>query len=376
LDRGGKFIDLPEENDKIENKMRLYARSAADDKAGVFAIIKAYQIIKDLGLTPEINLKFFFEGEEEKGSTNLADILKKHKQKLQGDLWVICDGPTHMSGERTISFGVRGDVNLNMTVFGPARPLHSGNYGNWAPNPALKLVELLASMKNKDGFVTVKGFYDDVIPLSNTEKKAIKAIPPTSEAMRKELLFAQVEIPSISYYEAIAALPTLNINGIVSANVGKLASNIIPTSASATLDLRLVKGNDLKRQINKVIDHIKAQGYFISRSEPTDSQRLTYPNIVYIKEGDGYNAQRTPMNLPIAQDIINTLKAKTGKTPILIPSSGGSLPLYIFEKELGTPPITIPIVNYDNNQHGENENLRLGHLFEGIQTMTWVMLMR
>jgi acetylornithine deacetylase/succinyl-diaminopimelate desuccinylase-like protein len=376
LDKGGKFVALPNQGDQIDNNWRLYARASADDKAGVFAIIKAYEFIHQSKQLPKINIKFFFEGEEEKGSTNLASILKKHKSLLGGDIWVICDGPIHMSGQKTVSFGVRGDINLHLTIYGPARPLHSGNYGNWAPNPANKLVKLLSSMKNDAGLVTIKGFYDDVIPLSAAEKLAIKEIPPVAEEMRKELLFAQVEVPSVSYYEAISAMPTLNINGIVSANVGRLASNIIPTSASATLDLRLVKGNDKDRQIAKVINYIKSKGYFVTDKEPTDQERLKYAHIAFVRAGDGYNAQRTNMSHPVAKQVVDAIKQTFGKSPILIPSSGGSLPLFIFEQELGTSPITIPIVNYDNNQHGENENLKIGYLFEGIKTMVCVMMMK
>ncbi len=173
LDKGGKFIDFPKENESINDDWRLYARASADDKAGVFGILNAFYAIKESGLQPSINVKFFFEGEEEAGSTHLGDILKAHKDALKSDLWVISDGPMHASGRKQIVFGVRGDVNMSLTVYGAKRPLHSGNYGNWAPNPALKLVQLLASMKDDKGKVLVDGFYDDVTQLSAREKEAI-----------------------------------------------------------------------------------------------------------------------------------------------------------------------------------------------------------
>ncbi|KAK6021450.1 hypothetical protein OSTOST_12876, partial [Ostertagia ostertagi] len=130
---------------------RIYARGASDDKAGVFAIINAYQAMIDVRLKPSVNLKFFFEGEEEAGSPHIAGLLQKYRKLLSSDLWIICDGPIHQSGKKIISLGVRGDAHLDLTVYGPKRPLHSGHYGNWVPNPGMLLAQLLASMKNDSG---------------------------------------------------------------------------------------------------------------------------------------------------------------------------------------------------------------------------------
>jgi acetylornithine deacetylase/succinyl-diaminopimelate desuccinylase-like protein len=177
LDRGGRMIANPPPGVRIEPDWRIYARGSADDKAGVFAIIKAYESIIRSGHKAGVNIKFFFEGEEEKGSPNIAEIFTKYRSKLGADLWIICDGPSHPSGRKQIVFGVRGDVNQVLTVYGGKRPLHSGNYGNWAPNSAMRLAQLLATMKDSNGMVTIKGFYDDVIPLTEAEKKAISKIP-------------------------------------------------------------------------------------------------------------------------------------------------------------------------------------------------------
>jgi acetylornithine deacetylase/succinyl-diaminopimelate desuccinylase-like protein len=376
LDKGGKFVDFPSESTPLSMDGRLYGRASADDKAGVFSIITAYDALRQSGISPTINIKFFFEGEEEKGSTHLDEILNKHRDLLKSDLWVISDGPLHATGRKQIVFGVRGDVNMNMTVYGAKRPLHSGNYGNWSPNPAHKLVRLLASMKDDNGKVLIDGFYDDVTPLSILEQKALAAIPDPAPMMQKELAFAQAESIERTFFESISTIPTLNINGIVSANVGKLAANIIPTMATVTLDLRLVKGNDKDRQTQKVINHIKKQGYHVLDREPTDEERMQYPHIITVRIGSGYNAQRTSMDLPIAQRVIKAVQTSTSDQVILLPSAGGSLPLFLFEKILNTPPLTVPVVNYDNNQHGENENLRIGCLFEGIETMAAIMMMK
>ena len=374
LDRGGKFVDFPSPGGTFDPAWRIYGRSSADDKAGVFSIIKAYEAIIKNGLLPEINIKFFFEGEEENGSVNLEAILEHNKDILKGDLWVICDGPMPASGQKQITFGVRGDVNMHLTVYGPKRPLHSGNYGNWAPNPAHKLTRLLASMKDDDGKVLIDGYYDDVVPLSEEENQAIREIEDPGPVLQAELGFAVAETKGKRFLESIISIPTLNINGFSAANTGRLASNIIPTTASAALDLRLVKGNTVAGQVNRVLEHIRKMGYHIVTEEPTDEERMKYPNIIFVATGKGYPAQRTPMNLPLATKIAAAIQQTSDKKIVLMPSAGGSLPLYLFENVSGIYPVTIPVVNYDNNQHAENENLLLGKIYDGILTMASVMM--
>jgi acetylornithine deacetylase/succinyl-diaminopimelate desuccinylase-like protein len=374
LDRNGVFVNFPEPGESFNPDWRIYCRASADDKAGVFAILMAYEAIRATGQQPEANIRFFFEGEEENGSVNLEALLEHHKNKLKADLWVICDGPMPASGQKQITFGVRGDVNMHLTIYGPKRPLHSGNFGNWAPNPAHKMVRLLASMKDDDGRVLIEGYYNDVIDLSETEKKALAQITDPAPQMQMELGFAAAETKHLTFLESITSMPTLNINGITAANTGRLASNIIPATASATLDLRMVKGNIVEKQVSRVIEHIRRMGYHVVHTEPTDEERATHPNLIYIYTGQGYPAQRTPMDLPIAQQVIQAIQSTSERPVVLMPSAGGSLPLYLFEKVLQTYPITIPVVNYDNNQHAENENLLLGKLAEGINTLAAVML--
>ncbi|HNU89608.1 MAG TPA: peptidase dimerization domain-containing protein, partial [Ferruginibacter sp.] len=307
---------------------------------------------------------------------HLNEILDKYRALLQSDLWIICDGPVHQTGNKQIVFGVRGDTHVDVTVYASKRPLHSGHYGNWAPNPAMMLVKLLSSMKDDDGRVTIKGFYDDVTPLSSSERKALDEVPSVDEQMKKELGISGLEMKGITLGDAIN-LPSLNINGIQSGNVGKMASNQIPTYASAVIDLRLVMGNDWQRQQQKVIDHIKAQGYYVTADEPTDEERTKYAKIIKVTTGkDAINAQRTSMDLPIVQKVIAAVKSSSNGQVVLQPTMGGSLPLYVFEKYLGARTITVPIANYDNNQHAENENIRIGNLFEGIETMGSLMLMK
>lgn len=375
LDQGAPIVTAPFEGQPDLN-WRIYARGASDDKAGVAAIINAYQALVQTGQTPSVNLKFFFEGEEEAGSPHLSEFLQQYKSLLASDCWIICDGPVHQSGKKQIVFGVRGDTHLDLTVYGPRKPLHSGHYGNWAPNPALELSKLLASMKDDRGRITIKGFYDDVLPLTATEKKALAEVPAVDDQMKQELGIRDNEMPGYSLVEAIN-LPSLNINGMSSGNTGKLASNQIPTYATAVLDLRMVMGNDWRKQQDKVIDHIRSKGFYVTDREPTDEERRSHAKIIKVSRGeDGYNAQRTPMDIPIAQQLIAAVKRTTPAQVVLQPTLGGSLPLYVFEQLLGAKTITVPIANHDNNQHAENENIRLRNFFEGIETMAAIMQVR
>jgi acetylornithine deacetylase/succinyl-diaminopimelate desuccinylase-like protein len=294
---------------------------------------------------------------------------------LKSDLWIICDGPVHQSGDKQIVFGGRGDTHLTLKVFGPKNPLHSGHYGNWVPNPVMELCKLLASMKDEKGKVTVKNFYDDVIPLTDREKQAIKKAPPVDEELKKRIGFSQQEIEGKDLNESIN-LPSLNINGIESSNVGTIQANVIPVSATAVLDLRLVLGNDWRRQQQKVIDHIISQGFYVTEKEPTDEERSRYKKIVQVKRGSGDNAQRTSMDLPAAKKILAALQ-HTSKNPVLqIPTLGGSLPLSVLKEGVNTDFLIIPIANFDNNQHAENENIRIRNFFEGIDMMAAIMLMK
>lgn len=372
IEQGGTIVTTDKPGDAINPTWRLTGRGSADDKAGVMTILNAYDALVKSGLKPTVNLKFFFEGEEEVGSTHLGDILQKHRDKLAGDLWLIADGPRHISGKKLISFGVRGDVNMHLTVFGPKRPLHSGNYGNWAPNPAQRLVSLLASMKDEDGRVLIKGYYDDVTPLTAREKQAMAEVPNMETTLKAELGIARPDGSGASFMDLLMQ-PTLNINGIQSANVGPLAGNVIPAKTEAVLDLRLVRGTDVKRQTDRVVEHIRSRGYHVLDRDPTDAERRQHDRLIRVTIGTGYNAQRTPMDLPLAQSVVAAVQSTSPEPVVLLPSSGGSLPLYVFEEVLKANVLTVPVVNYDNNQHAENENVRVGYLWEGIEVMAAVM---
>ena len=355
---------------------RIYARSASDDKAGVMAILTAFSALKDKGVALTSNIKFFFEGEEEAGSPHLGEIIDRNKDLLAADAWIIGDGPVHQSGRKQVVFGARGDTNVDLTVYAAKRPLHSGHYGNWSPNPANMLARLLASMKDDDGRVTIEGWYADAEPLGEAERRAIAEAPQYDEELKGQLGIKRTEGGGKSLLELIS-LPSLNINGFASGDVGALARNIIPTTATAVLDLRLVKGNDHQRQVQRLIEHIRKQGYHVTDRDPTDAERAQYPLLarVNVRPG-GYNADRTRMDVAVSKAVIDAVQSTAQDKIVLLPTSGGSLPLSIITERLKTVTISVPIANYDNNQHAENENIRLENFWDGIEIWAAIMTMK
>jgi acetylornithine deacetylase/succinyl-diaminopimelate desuccinylase-like protein len=374
LEAGGQIRPLPAAGEPINPEWRLYARSASDDKAGVVAVLNALDALKATGQQPTANIQLFFEGEEEAGSPHLADILSHNKELLSADTWIIFDGPVHQTGRKQVVFGVRGVTGVDITVYGAQRPLHSGHYGNWAPNPAMLLARLLASMKDERGRVLIQGFYDDVEPLGPLERRAIADAPPVDDELKTALGFAQAEGGGKSLLELLNE-PSLNIDGINSAEVGAQARNVIPTTATATLDLRLVKGNDHRRQVERLIAHVRRQGFYVTNAEPTDAERRQHPLIARVVARGGYNAERTRMDLPQARAVSAAVQSVSAQPVVELPTLGGSLPLYVLREQLGATSITVPLANYDNNQHAENENIRLQNLWDGIEIVAAIMRM-
>jgi acetylornithine deacetylase/succinyl-diaminopimelate desuccinylase-like protein len=376
FERGGTLLPMPAEGASVNPEWRLYARSSSDDKAGVMSILTAFDALRAKGVRPTVNLKFFFEGEEEAGSPHLVEILSRNRELLASDVWVICDGPVHQSGRKQVVFGVRGDVNVEVTVYGPKRPLHSGHYGNWAPNPAMILARLLASMKDEGGRVTIKGWYDDVEPLGEAERRALAEAPAYDEELKRELGINRTEGAGRSLLELINQ-PSLNVNGLSSAETGALSRNVIPTTAVAALDLRLVLGNDHRRQVERLVAHVRAEGFYVTEREPTDEERLAHPLVARVRVAPGgYNAERTRMDLPLARAAVTAVQTTSEQRVVRMPTLGGSLPLSLIRETLGAPTLTVPVANYDNNQHAENENIRLQNLWDGIETYAALMTMR
>jgi acetylornithine deacetylase/succinyl-diaminopimelate desuccinylase-like protein len=353
---------------------RVYARSASDDKAPLIAFATAIDAMRAAKIEPAVNWKFFFDGEEEAGSPHLGAVLERYKDLLGADLWVFCDGPVHQSRQQQVVFGVRGVTTLQLTIYGPRRELHSGHYGNWAPNPARLLSKLLASMHDDTGHVLVRDFYSDVVPLGDAERKALAALPSMDAQLRKELLLAETEGDGRRLDELINQ-PALVIQGMSVAGVGSQTRNVVPDRAMAALGIRLVAGNDWRRMQDRVIEHVRGQGFHVVENEPDTATLLKHPRVCRVERETGYNAVREPMDSPPARRVLAAVESARG--PVLrVPTLGGSLPIAPIREVLRVPVIIVPIANHDNNQHGHNENIRVQNLWDGIETMASLLAMK
>jgi len=373
---GGTPRPFPAAGDPVDPEWRLYARSAGDDKVAIGALLEVLAAFRAGHVRPTSSLVFFFEGEEEAGSPHLQQVLETYRAKLEDvDLWLLLDGPVHQTGRPMLAFGVRGTGRVEVTVYGPNRGLHSGHYGNWAPVPGRLLAQLLATMWDADGTVLIDGFYDDVAPLGADERAALARLPDTDADLRRELGLARTEGQPASLAERLL-LPSLSVLGLASANVGALASNVIPETATATLGLRLVQGNDPDRMLGLVEAHIRRQGYHVVREEPDAATRLAHPLIARVTSGRAYPAARTPMDHPIVREVIAAATRVSGSELVLLPGMGGSLPLYLFTDLLARPALIVPVANHDNNQHAPNENLRIANLWYAMDLYGALLTMR
>jgi acetylornithine deacetylase/succinyl-diaminopimelate desuccinylase-like protein len=368
----GRVIPLPPPGVQFDPEWRIYARSAGDDKAPIMALMSAVDAIRAAGLSTKSNIKFAFEGEEEAGSPNFPKILAANKELFSGDVWLGLDGPVHQSRRQSIGFGFRGISVVNITVYGARNELHSGHYGNWAPNPAMTLARLLTSMKDENGHVLVDHFYDGIEPLSATEQSAIAEIPDNDAELMHQFWLGSTESPSKHLAELIMQ-PSLNIRGMSSARTGAQASNVIPASATASIDMRLVKGMDPKRTADRLIEHIRKQGFFVTEAEPDENLRRAHGKVAWVVLEAGENAHRTPMDIPVALEVVRTIESVRGPV-IKIPSTGAT-GSDAAGAVLGIPSIGVPIANHDDNQHSFDENLRLQNLWDGIEVMAALLTM-
>jgi acetylornithine deacetylase/succinyl-diaminopimelate desuccinylase-like protein len=357
----------------FDPQWRVYGRSASDDKAPIVALLNAVDALRATGSGPAWSLRVVLDGEEEAGSANFRRFATARPDALTADLALTLDGPRHPSGRPTIYFGVRGGAGLTVTVFGARNDLHSGNYGNWAPDPSMRLAKLLASMKDDQGRVTIAGFYDDVTPLTPTELRALEEMPNVEAQLKKDFSVVQPERAE-ERLERKLNQPTLSILAMESGGgFDAPARSAIPARAAARIEMRLVHGLNPQKQNGLVVAHIRRQGYFVVEGrDPTDEERLTHQMIVRVDPRGGSTAPRVSMDDPMANAVSNAL-SKNGAALVRLPTLGGSMPFATFSDRM--PTVGLSIVNHDNNQHGPDENLRLQNLWEGIEMLAAIMTM-
>ena len=370
MEDGAKTVANFATLDRIPDDWRLYARSASDDKAPIIAFCAA---LDALGGATRSNIHVVLDGEEEMGSPSLTAAIERYRDKLRASLLLILDGPVHASGRPTLAFGARGIVTVDLTVYGPKMALHSGHYGNWIPNPGIRLAQLLASMKDEQGRTTIAGFYDTVPPLTARQRQVLKSVPDDEPALLRLFGVARPDAVGESLQEAIQ-YPSLNVRGMRSGYVDE-PRTIIPPDATAAIDIRLVKETPSARMLQLLRAHIEKQGYHIVDRDPDDATRMKYPKLIRLHAGEAMEAYRTEPESKEGVQVTQALAHMWGADPVRIRTMGGTVPIAPFIRELGLPAVGVPIVNFDNNQHGDNENLRMGNLWSGIVTLAAALQM-
>lgn len=360
------------EGGEVDPDWRVFARAAADAKGPVVAFLAALDAFAETGAPQSYDLKVIMDFEEELGSPNLPAAVQEHREALAADMLLIFDGPRHATNRPTLYFGARGIATATLTVFGPRVPQHSGHYGNYAPNPAVRLAQLLASMKDEEGRVTLPGYYDGV-EIDPATREILGRIPDDEEEIRQRLGIARPEAVGATYQEALQ-YPSLNVRGMASAWVGPDKRTIVPASATAEIDIRLVPEVSAERLIGLLREHVESRGYhLLPGREPTDEERLRYPRLASFTSYVAYDAFRTPYDSEVGQWLNAALLRAFGEEPIRIRMVGGSIPISPFVVTLGVPAVGVPIVQLDNNQHSPNENLRVGNFVDGVRTYLAVL---
>jgi acetylornithine deacetylase/succinyl-diaminopimelate desuccinylase-like protein len=361
----------------FDPELRVFARSASDDKGPIAMLLAAFDLLAARKLAPRFDVKVLLDSEEEVGSPGMPAVVAAHREALAADALVLVDGPVHPSGRPTLVFGNRGIALATLTVFGPRAPLHSGHYGNWVPNPAQRLATLLASLKGDDGRVAVEGWYDRT-KLTEADRALLAAVPDDEAAMRRRLGIAGAEKVGATYQESLQ-LPSLNVRGLSSAATGEKAANVLPHQAVAEIDLRTTPEADGEYLFGLLRGHVEKQGWHLVDGEPTDEERALHPKLARLAQGRGSRAARQPYDGAVgrwATAALESAFAASGADGKLvrIRMMGGTVPTHEIVTPLGQPFVIVPLVNADNNQHSFDENLRMGNFLSGMRATLGLLL--
>jgi acetylornithine deacetylase/succinyl-diaminopimelate desuccinylase-like protein len=370
LEEGAEEVADWSSRTSFPDNWRIYARSAGDDKGPIQAFVSAMDAI---GGQPTQNIKVILDGEEEGGGPALDFAVKNHAEQLRSDVLLIVDGPQHPSGQPTVYYGARGGAGVTVTVYTAKAGMHSGNYGNWLPDANVRLTQLIASMVAPSGKVTIDGFYDDVLPFPPAALKMMQEVPDDSESMRRLYGLGSTDGAASSLQEGLN-LPTFSVHMMKGGEVG----GVIPASATAEIAMRLVKENTPRVMVERVLTHIRKQGYFIVDTDPDVATLAAHPRIakVVARGGVSIGAWRTDPDIPEARLITDALRARWGERLVRVRTLGGGVPAGPFINAFHVPTLGLSLANYDDNQHTDNENLRLGNLWNGIDTLAAIMRAR
>ena len=373
---GDRPVTIAPQSSGVDPNTRIYARSASDDKGPIVAFLAAVDGLVTTKSAIPWNIRVVLDGEEEAGSRNFHPAVLERAGEVKSDLAVIVDSPRHASGLPTVYYGARGGASATIKVHGAIGDLHSGNYGNFVTDPAMALAKLVASMKDANNNVTIKGFYDDVVPLTEIERRAIDEIPNVDQKLLEEFGLARQEHPE-SRIEMQHNRPTLSVLGLEAGQGYTGTRSAIPGSASARIEMRLVKGLTAAIQLDLLVAHIREQGFHVVEQEPDMATRRKYPFIAQVTRGGGggFGIAKTSMDDPVTARAADAIRALNQRL-VQLPTIGGGLPFGLFSDSLELPTIGLAVVNFDNNQHAANENLRVGHFWEAIEIFAALLTMK
>jgi acetylornithine deacetylase/succinyl-diaminopimelate desuccinylase-like protein len=337
---------------------RIYARGSGDDKGQVFIHLKAAEAwMRTAGRLP-VNLRIFFEGDEEVGSEPVETFISDHPELLAADVCVVSDtGMQDDEGTPALTYGLRGIAYFEMKVRGPFQDLHSGGYGGAVANPANVLVRLLASLQDDRGRVTVPGFYDRVRPLTDADRDAFAAVPFDEEELR-----ASIEVPELwdgeagyTALERLSGRPTFDVNGLWGGYSGEGAKTIIPAWAAAKFSFRLVPDQDYHEIERLVMDHVRS---------------ITPPTVtVEIRVIHGGAPALTPLDHPAVQVAARALREAFGREPVYL-RSGGSIPVVAaLEAQIGLKSVLVGFASPNGNFHAPNEWMPIANIHGGTDAV-------
>ena len=338
---------------------RLYGRGTADNKGQLLAHVFAVRSYLHTHGSVPINVKFIFDGEEESGSPSLRPFVEANRDLLAADLVYTSDGPMNEDGTPVVFFGVRGSLSIEVELETGRHDNHSGNKGGLIPNAAWEMVNLLSSMRDRDGNITIEGFGDDVRKPTDTEMRLIRDLPYDQVNTAKVFGVDNIILDKEDFYLNLMFRPTLTINGLESGYTGLGTKSVIPCKARAKIDVRLVPDQDPDTIFNVIEKYIAAN--------------QTEASIVRLKSEKGVPPSRTPTDLPSAQAVIRTVGLSYDSKPMVMSSLGATLPDFIWTDLLDTPSIMVPYANADETNHAPNENMTLECFYAGIRTSARVI---
>ena len=334
---------------------KIYARGACDDKGQFYMHVKAFELMMQTDTLP-CNIKFMIEGEEEVGSNNLGIFVQANKQKLKSDVVLISDTSMLSMENPSLETGLRGLSYLEVEVVGPNRDLHSGVYGGAVANPATILCQLIASLHDEHNHITIPGFYDDVLPLSEADRAALNKAPFDLEDYKKDLGVNDVwGEKGYTTLERTGTRPTLEVNGIWGGYTGEGAKTVLPSKASAKISMRLVPNQQSDKITQLFTEHF---------------QKIA-PAYVKVKVSAHHGGEPvvTPTDSVAYRAAQKAISESFGKEPIPT-RGGGSIPIVaLFEKELGIKTVLMGFGLDSDNLHSPNEKYDLANYYKGIETI-------